>query len=189
VVRCIVRDLDATADSITTSYARVARVERRVINALAFRTFKRFASEPVVSPTALTLGTVGTVVTGLSADASARQYASLEAILSSLLLGFGREIVGIEEFIDYSLILADAVANHTSVIAICIDAHLDVDNVSSLVGHKRCAPTWTRLIIVDAYASVISAWSAATDFGSVDIGPSCHWLEDGTFWACIGTRL
>jgi hypothetical protein len=189
VVRCIVRDLYATADSITTSYARVARVERRVINALAFRTFKRFASEPVVSPTALTLGTVGTEVTGLPADASTRQYASLEAILSSLLLGFGWKIVGIEEFIDYSLILADAVANHASVIAICIDAHLDVDNVPSIVSHKRCAPTWTGLIIVDAYASVISARSAATDFGSVDIGPSCHWLEDGTFRACIGTGL
>jgi hypothetical protein len=189
VVRCIVRDLYATADSITTSYARVARVERRVINALAFRTFKRFASEPVVSPTALTLGTVGTEVTGLPADASTRQYASLEAIFSSLLLGFGWKIVGIEKLVDYSLILADAVANHASVIAICINAHLDVDNVPSLVGHKRCAPTWTRLIVVDAYASVISARSAATDFGSVDIGPSRHWLEDGTFRACIGTRL
>jgi hypothetical protein len=189
VVRCIVRDLYTTADSITTSYARVARVEWRVINALTFCTFKRFASEPVVSPTALTLGTVGAVITGLSADASTRQYASLEAVLSSLLLGFGRKIVGIEEFVDYRLVLADAVANHTSVIAVCIDAHLDVNNISRLVSHKRCAPTWTRLIVVDAYAGVISARSAATDFGSVDIGPSCHWLEDGTFRACIGTRL
>lgn len=72
----------------------------------------------------------------MSTDVSAWQYPSLKTILGSLLLGFGREVVGIEELVDYGLVLADAIAQHTPVVAIGVDAHLDVNDISSFVGYK-----------------------------------------------------
>jgi hypothetical protein len=189
VVRRVIRDLDTTADSITTSYTRVARVEWRIVNTPAFRIVESLAGEPVIPPTTLALCTIRTEAASLSAYISAGQYSSLKAVLSSLLLGFSRKITGFEEFIHDCLILTDAVAEHTSVISIRIHTHLNINHVASLVGYQRCTPKWARLVIIDAYASIVSARTATTDVGSFDIRPSCYGFKDCTLWTCVCARL
>jgi hypothetical protein len=88
------------------------------------------------------------------------------------------------------LVLADAVAEHTAVVAIGIDTPLYISHVTTLVGDDRCRPpTRTRLIVVDADASIITARAAASDLGRFEIRPCCDGLKNGTLRAGICSTL
>lgn len=100
MVRRIVRDLDLRADGVASRDARVARVEGRVVDALALCVLEPFAGEPVVAPAGLAGRAVGIVTAGLARDVGAFQFAGREAVFGCLLLGFCGEVRGVEEFVD-----------------------------------------------------------------------------------------
>jgi hypothetical protein len=149
MVRGVVRDLDLRADSVPTSNAGIARVERRIVNATALATFlEAFAGEPVIAPAWLPLLTVGVVSARLAGNVGALQRAGLEAVFGSLPFGFGGKIAWLQKFVDESLILTDAVCEHTTMVAIVVETPLDIYNVASCISNDRlAAPLRTRLVV------------------------------------------
>jgi hypothetical protein len=88
------------------------------------------------------------------------------------------------------LVLTDAVAEHAAVVAIVIDTPLYISHVTALVGDDRCrSPTRTRLIVVDADASIVTARAAASDWGRFEIRPCRDGLENGALRAGICSTL
>jgi len=102
--------------------------------------------------------TVRVVTARLPSNISALQLTSLEAVFSSLLLRFRRKITRCQKFVDESLILADAVAEHATMVTIGIEAPLYIDDITGLVGDDGLrTPARTGLIVIDGHAGVVSA--------------------------------
>lgn len=133
MLRGELRDANLLADSIPARDGGGARIDRRAVDALAPTVLERLAGKPVVPPARLALRAVGAKPAVLPAHIRAAQCPRLEAILGSLLLSVGREIARGEELVHEALVLADAVAEHPAVVAIVIDAPLDVDDLARLV--------------------------------------------------------
>ena len=142
------------------------------------------ASEPIISPACLICGTVGAVATSLARDICAIKCPSLETVFGSLLLDIGWEISRSQEFVDKSLILADAVTEHATMVSVVIETPLNVDNVPGRVSDNRCGtPNGARLVVIDADSGVISARTASSYLSTGQAGPSSHWLKNSAFWA------
>lgn len=103
---------------------------------------------------------VRVVTASLPSNISALQLTSLEAIFSSLLLRLRRKVPGRQKFVDESLILADAVAEHATVVTIGVEAPLHIDHIAGFVGDDRLrTPARTGLVVVDGDPGVVSAWT------------------------------
>ena len=101
---------------------------------------------------------VRVVATRLSSDISALQFTSLEAVFSSLLLGLRRKVPRRQKFVNEGLILADAVAEHATMVTIGIEAPLYIHDIARFVGDDRLrTPARTGLVVVDGYAGVVPA--------------------------------
>lgn len=194
MVRDIVWDLDLAGHSITTSNRGVARVNRRIVNTtatLAIRVaIERLASEPIVSMAWLISRTVRTVTTLLAINVSAGKKSFLETIFSSLLLSFGGDVVWVKKLVDDALVLTDAIGVHAPMVAVVINAPLDIDNLAGLVGGDGLfAPVGAGPVVVDADSGVVAAWARSSDFGGVEVWPGGDGLEDGALGACIWAGL
>jgi hypothetical protein len=94
----------------------------------------------------------------LPSNIRALQLTSLEAVFSCLLLRLGRKVSRGQEFVDESLVLANAVTEHAAVITIGIETPLYIDYITSLVGNDGlCTPARTGLVVIDGDTSVVSA--------------------------------
>jgi hypothetical protein len=194
MVRDIVRDLDLARHSITTSNRGVARVNRCIIDtttSLAIRVpIERLASEPIVAMTWLISRAVRTVTALLAINISARKETLFKAIFSSLLLSFSGDIARIKKLVDNVLVLTDTIGVHASMVAIVVNAPLDIDNLAGLVGGDGFfSPVGAGLVVVDADPGVVAAWARASDFGGVEVWPGCDGLKDGALGACIWAGL
>lgn len=164
----VIRDLDLGADREPARDGRVARVERRTVNALAPPSLKLLAREPVVPPARLARAAVLAVRTRLALDVCAWQHALLEAVLRGLLLLEGGQVVGVEKLVDDGLVLADAVGEHASVVAVVVDAPLDVNDIAGFVCRDRgLAPVGAGLVVVDTYTGVVAAGAGAGYLGGI----------------------
>jgi len=183
----VVGDLDLLSDSVSTCSGSLARVEWGIVNSLALATIvEGFASEPVVPPARLSLCAVRAEVASLSADVGAFEDTLLEAVLGSLLLIIGWDVSGSEELVDERLILADTITEHSSMVAVSVNAPLDIDDLAWLEGHNGClSPGNSGSVVVDADTSVVAARTTATNWGGSDIRPSIDRLKDGAFGASI----
>jgi hypothetical protein len=114
----IVDAIGAKTYCVTTSNACVARVQRSVVYTLTLRVLESLTREPIVPPAGLSLCTVWAVSTRLAAHIRARKRSNLEAILSGLLLSVSGQVSRCQEFVDKSLVLAYAIAEHSSMIAL-----------------------------------------------------------------------
>lgn len=151
---------------------------------------ERSAGEPIIAMARLISRAVRTVTTLLTINFGTGKETFFEAIFSSLLLGFGGDVVWVKELVDNILILADTVGVHASVVTIVVDTPLHVNNLSRLVsGDGFFAPVGTRLVVVDADSGVIAARTRSSDFGGIEIWPGSHGLQDSTLRACIWTGL
>lgn len=65
-------------------------------------------------------------LTGLAGDIGAVERAGFEAGFGGLLLGLSRDVAGGDQLVDELLVLADAVGEHASVVAVVVDAPLSV---------------------------------------------------------------
>jgi hypothetical protein len=83
------------------------------------------AGEPVCPLTSRVL-TVRVDAAVLAGDIGAVERAGFEACFGGLLLGLGWDVAGGEEFVDELLVLADAVGEHASVVAVVVDAPFPV---------------------------------------------------------------
>lgn len=159
MVRHEVWDLDLLGDCVAPCDACEARVQRRIVDALALglvAVVESVAREPVVSVARLVLGAVGVVSAVLAVNVSAREKSLLEAVFGSLLLFIGGEIVRVEELVDDSLVLADAVREHSAVVAVVVDAPLNIDDLAGRVrGYDFVPPVRRWLVVVKAHAGVV----------------------------------
>ena len=126
----VVGDLDLLGDCVPACDSGLAGSQGRAIDTLASSARVRLegiAGEPVSS---LTSGVLAIWVDAavLAGDIGAVQRAGFEAFLSSLLLCCGRDVAGCEELVDKLLILADAVGEHPSMIAVVVDAPFPVES-------------------------------------------------------------
>lgn len=87
MVRDKVGDLDFLADGITPSNGSVTRVQRSIINAMAFIATESITREPVVPPARLSLLAIRAISTGLPRNIRTVERSSLEAVLGKLFLG------------------------------------------------------------------------------------------------------
>lgn len=134
--------------------------------------------------------TVRTVTTLLTINVSAGKKSFLETIFSSLLLSFGGDVVWVKKLVDDVLVLTDTVGVHSSMVAVVINAPLDIDNLTGLVGGDRLfAPIGAGPVVVDADSGVVAAWTRPSDFGGVEVWPGGDRLEDGALGACIWAGL
>lgn len=191
VRREVLGDLDLLGDGVSASSGRPARVERGIINSLALAaTIEGLASEPIVPPAWLALLAIGAEIASLSTDVGTLEGTSLEAVLGSLLLFVGWGVSGSEELVDEGLVLAYTVAEHSSVVAVGVDAPLNVDDLTWLVDHDGClSPSDTGSVVVDIDTGVEATRTAATNLGGGHIRPCLDGLEDGAFRAGIFVRL
>lgn len=126
----------------------------------------------------------------MSVDIGTGEKALLETLLGLILLLLSGEIVRIEEFVDYLLILTDAVTEHPAVIAVVVQTPHYLDLLARFVGLDRLrTPCAARLVVVDADARVVAARSAAVYGGFVKCWPRCYGLENGAFGAGVVTGL
>lgn len=116
--------------------------------------------------------------------------ALLKAILSSLLLRSGWKIARSEELVDKSLVLADTVGEHATVVTVVVNAPLYIDSVASLIGHNRSVtPVGSRLVVVDADTGVVATRTTPADLGLRNVGPCGHGLQNGTLGASVQAGL
>jgi hypothetical protein len=107
------------------------------------------ACKPIIPPARLALCTVGTIVTGLPVNIIAIQCSGNETVLSLLFLVIGGEVRWIYEFVDNVLVLADTVAEHSTVVTVGVNAPLHSDNLpSSISGDGGRSPGTSRLVVV-----------------------------------------
>ena len=126
----------------------------------------------------------------MAGHVGARKRASLKAVFGGLLLGFGGKISGRDELVDEGLVLTDAVAEHAAVVAVVIDAPLDIDDLASRVGdHGRVAPFCGWLVVVDADSGVVSARATPARSSYIQVWPRGNRLQDGAFRAGIDPGL
>lgn len=85
------------------------------------------AGEPVSSFTSGVLA-IWVDAAVLSGDVGAVECAGFEACFGGLLLGLSWDVAGGEELIDELLVLADAVGEHASVVAVVVDAPFPVES-------------------------------------------------------------
>lgn len=190
MLRHVVGDLDPGGDGVSSSNGRVARVDRCAVDADAAALSELLASEPVIAVTSITLVAVRAVATLLAIDIGAREHTSLEALLGLLLLREGRQVVGVQELVDEFLVLADAVREHAAVVAVVVDAPLDLNGFTGAVCRDGLfAPVGAWLVVVDADPGVVSAGPGAIDHGLVQVGPCMNRLEDSTLRAGIWAGL
>lgn len=123
-------------------------------------------------------------------DIGALEFAIEKAVLGSLLLGIGGQVVGVGEEVHEGLVAADTVGEHATVVAVVVDAPLDFDDlVRRVSGHDRLAPVGAGLVVVNANASVVATRSAATYRGGFNVGPSSDGFEDGAFGTGVDASL
>ena len=189
MVRDVVGNLDLLGNSVSTCSRSIARVESSIVHALAFGISVRVEAitrEPVIAPARFSFSTVGTVSAGLSRHVGAIESASLEAVLSSLLLVEGGEVAWCQKLVDEVLILADTIAEHAAVVAVCVDTPLNRDDLTgSVSGNYRCSPYTPRLVVVDASTGIIAARTAPASCRIRQVWPSGNRFVDCTF----GTRI
>jgi hypothetical protein len=126
----------------------------------------------------------------LSRDIGALELSSLEAVLCCLLLCFSRKVPRSQQLVNDSLVLADPIGEHATVVTVGIDTPLHIDYVASIVGDDGLrAPARSGLIVVNGHTSVVPAGTRATHGCGVEIGPCCYRLKDGALWARVGSRL
>ena len=138
------------------------------------------ACEPVVPVTGLAWLAVRAVVTLLAINPSAGEESLLKAVLSRLLFGVSREVVGVEELVNQLLVLADTVTEHAAVIAVVINAPLHVDHLALLEGLHDIAPVGSRAVVVSRGAGAVATRAAAANWSGGNVGPRGHWLQDRT---------
>lgn len=144
------------------------------------------AREPVIPIARLPSLAVGVVPAGLARDISAVQRACQETVLRGLLLGVSGKVTWRQEFVDEILVFAYAVAEHAPVVAVVVNAPLNFDNVSGIVGYDWCvAPVGRGLVVVYADTGVVATGTAPSYLCGGEIGPRGYGLEDGA----LGTRV
>ena len=119
----VVGDLDLLGYGVAACDGGLAGPEGSTVNALASSTrvcLEGIAGEPV-SPLTSRVLAVRVDATSLARNIGAVERASLEAFFSGLLLGLSRDVARRNQFVDERLVLADAVGEHASVVAIVVD--------------------------------------------------------------------
>jgi len=126
----------------------------------------------------------------LAFDVGARKSTAFEAIFGGLFLSKSRNITRGQKLVDQSLILADAIGKHATMVTIVIDTPLNGDFRTSSVGDHRClAPLVSGGVVVNANAGIVSARTAASHGCFSETWPCSNRLEDGTLWTGIYARL
>lgn len=86
--------------------------------------------------------------------------------------------------------MTDAVGEHAAVVSIVVHAPFYFNNVpAGISGDNRVSPIVTRLVIVHAYSSVVTAWATAADLSCFQVRPCLDWFEDGAFRASVDSSL
>ena len=126
----VVRDLDFLGDGVAACDGGLAGSESRAVDALAGSACVRLegiAGEPVGSLASRVL-TVWVDAAVLAGNIGAVESAGFETCFGSLLLGLSRDVAGRNQFVEELLVLADAVGEHDSVVAVVVDAPLSDGN-------------------------------------------------------------
>jgi hypothetical protein len=126
----VVGDLDFLGDSVTTCDSSLAGSQSRTIDALASSSgvcLESITGEPVGPLTSRVLA-VWVNAAVLAGDIGAVERAGFEACFGGLLLCLGWYVAGREEFVDELLVLADAVGEHASVVAVVVNAPFPVES-------------------------------------------------------------
>ena len=185
-----VRNLDLLRNRVPARNCCSARVNLRVIDPNTPVFLKGIAREPIIRVTRLPLAAVRAIPALLPIHIRAAQKPLLEAILGLLLFLLGGLVVRVEELVHNVLILADAVGEHAAVVAVVVDAPLDVDDLASGVGGDGLgAPGAGGEVIVDVNTGVVAAGAGAADGGGVEIRPGLNGLENLALWAGVRTIL
>lgn len=124
----VVGDLDLLGHGVTACDGGLAGSQGGTVDALAGSARVRLegvAGEPVGSLASRVLA-VWVDAAVLAGDVGAVESAGFEACFGGLLLGLGWDVAGCEEFVDELLVLADAVGEHASVVAVVVDAPFTV---------------------------------------------------------------
>lgn len=122
----VVGDLDLLGNSVTACDGGFAGSKGRAIYALASSSgvcLESVAGEPVGSLASRVLA-VWVDAAALAGDISAVECASFETCFGGLLLVLSRDVARREELVDELLVLADAVGEHASVVAVVVDTPL-----------------------------------------------------------------
>ena len=124
----VVGDLDLLGDCVPAGDSGLAGSQGRAIDTLASSARVRLegiAGEPVSS---LTSGVLAIWVDAavLAGDIGAVERAGFETCFGGLLLGLSWDVARCQEFVDELLVLADAVGEHASVVAVVVDAPFSV---------------------------------------------------------------
>lgn len=86
--------------------------------------------------------------------------------------------------------MADTVGEHATVITVVVNAPHDVNDITGFVSLNHLfAPVAARLVVVDAHTGIVSAGSAAANWGYVKIRPGGNGLEDGALRTCVNPSL
>ena len=130
MLRDVVGDLDLLSDGVAACDGGLAGSEGGAVDALATSArvgLEGIAGEPVGSLTSRVLA-VWVYATGLARNVGAVERASFEACFGGLLLGLSRDVAGCNQFVDELLVLANAVGEHASMVAVVVDAPLSVES-------------------------------------------------------------
>lgn len=120
----VVGDLDLLGNGVTTCDSGLAGSKGRTVDTLASSARVRLegiAGEPV-GPLASGVLAVWVDAAVLTRDVGAVECAGFEACFGGLLLGLSWDVARCQEFVDELLVLADAVGEHASVVAVVVDA-------------------------------------------------------------------
>ena len=184
----VIRNLDLLAHCVSSRNTRVATVQRCIVDALTFTTLKSLTGEPIITVTSIALA-IGAKVALLSINIGAWKNSLLKAFLSLLLFLLRRNVLWVKKLVHQCLILANAPTKHASMVAIVVNAPLDVNNLASLVSRDGRTPVWSGLVVVDAHASVVTTWARSSHLSFVKIWERVNWFKNGAFRACVGASL
>lgn len=99
-----------------------------------------------------------------------------------MLFGIGGEVARGQELVDEILVLADAVAEHATMVTVGVNAPLHCDGISSIVCcHRSASPSICGPVIVYADAGIVAARTASAYRCSGEIRPGGNGLEDSAF--------
>lgn len=125
----VVGDLDLLGNGVTACDSGLAGSQGRAVDALASSArvcLEGIAGEPV-GPLASGVLAVWVDAAVLAGDIGAVERAGFEACFGGLLLGLSWDVARCQEFVDKLLVLADAVGEHASVVAVVVDAPLPAE--------------------------------------------------------------
>ena len=125
----VVRDLDFLGDGVAACDGGLAGPKGRAIDALASSArvcLEGIAGEPVCSLTSRFLA-VWVDAAVLAGNIGAVERASFEAGFCGLLLGLSRNVARRNQLVDELLVLADAIGEHASVVAVVVNTPLSVE--------------------------------------------------------------